>query len=75
MLSLFFVDRVANYRSYDSDGNALKGKFANWFEEAYCAVAEKPDYKCLIPFEAEEIHNGYFAQDKKGKCKDNSTVI
>ncbi len=28
VLSLFFVDRVANYREYDSAGHARAGKFA-----------------------------------------------
>ena len=70
VLSLFFVDRVANYRSYDSDGRPLKGKFAEWFENAYEEVTGKSVYKGLIPFEAEEVHNGYFSQDKKGKWKD-----
>ena len=28
VLSLFFIDRVANYRSYDEDGNSVKGKYA-----------------------------------------------
>jgi type III restriction enzyme len=69
-LSLFFVDRVANYRAYNPDGKPLKGKFAEWFESAYCEVAGKSVYKDLIPFEAEEVHNGYFSQDKKGKWKD-----
>ena len=35
VLSLFFIDRVANYRSYGPDGNPVKGKFALWFEEIY----------------------------------------
>ncbi len=47
VLSLFFIDRVANYRAYDSDGNLLKGKFAKWFEEAYREVARKSAYKGL----------------------------
>src|SRR3990170_4718248 len=29
VLSLFFIDRVKNYREYDSNGNPLKGKFAH----------------------------------------------
>ena len=70
VLSLIFIDRVANYRSYDSDGNPFKGKFSRWFEEAYREVAGKPAYKDLIPFDAEGVHNGYFSQDKKGKWKD-----
>ncbi|MFH1288040.1 MAG: DEAD/DEAH box helicase family protein [bacterium] len=70
VLSLFFVDRVANYRSYDADGNAVKGKFALWFEEIFKEISGKSAYKGLIPFKVEEVHNGYFSQDKKGKWKD-----
>ena len=70
VLSLFFIDRVANYRSYGSDGTPIKGKFAEWFEEAYREVSGKAAYKGLLPFELDELHNGYFSQDKKGKWKD-----
>lgn len=70
VLSLFFIDRVANYRAYDSDGHPLKGKFAEWFEEAYREVSGKTAYKGLLPFEMDEVHNGYFSQDKRGKWKD-----
>ncbi len=70
VLSLFFVDRVANYRNYDSDGNPAKGKFAKWFEEIYKEIASKSAYKDLIPFDADEVHNGYFSADKKGRWKD-----
>ena len=71
-LSLFFIDRVANYRDYDSDNNPVQGKFAGWFEEAFKEFASKPAFNGLIPFEVEQVHNGYFAQDKKGKLKDSS---
>lgn len=70
VLSLFFIDRVANYRDYDSDGNPVKGKFARWFEEIYKEISAKTAYKGLIAFDAEEIHNGYFSSDKKGNWKD-----
>ena len=70
VLSLFFIDRVANYRDYDSDGNPIKGKFAKWFEEIYTETSAKSAYKDLIPFDAEELHNGYFSADRKGKWKD-----
>jgi len=70
VLSLIFIDRVANYRAYDSDGNPFKGKFSRWFEEAYREIAGKSAYKDLIPFDAKGVHNGYFSQDKKGKWKD-----
>ena len=70
VLSLFFIDRVANYRDYDSDSNPFKGKFAKWFETVYKDISSKSAYKGLIPFDAEKVHNGYFAADKKGKWKD-----
>lgn len=72
VLSLFFIDRVANYRSYDDAGNPVKGKFALWFEEIFQDISGKPKYKGLIPFDIEKIHNGYFSQDKKGMFKDSS---
>ncbi|MCD4811376.1 DEAD/DEAH box helicase family protein [bacterium] len=70
VLSLFFIDRVANYRSYDESGNLVHGKFAKWFEESFKTISSKSAYKGLIPFSVEDVHNGYFSQDKKGKFKD-----
>ncbi|MFH1527415.1 MAG: DEAD/DEAH box helicase family protein, partial [Bacteroidota bacterium] len=70
VLSLFFIDRVKNYREYDSNGNPLKGKFAKWFEEIYQKEISKPGYKGLIPYPVDDIHNGYFSQDNKGRVKD-----
>ena len=35
VLSLFFIDKVANYRDIDEEGNPVKGKYAIWFEEEY----------------------------------------
>jgi len=35
VLSLFFIDKVANYREYDAEGKPMKGKYARWFEEIY----------------------------------------
>ena len=72
VLSLFFVDKVANYRQYDSAGNPVKGKFAEWFEEIYQEYISKPTFKELDKFTVAETHNGYFSQDNKGKLKDTS---
>ncbi len=70
VLSLFFIDKVKNYREYDIDGNSIKGKFAQWFEEIYLQETSKPAYKDLNSYSADEIHNGYFSCDHKGKIKD-----
>jgi type III restriction enzyme len=76
VLSLFFIDRVANYRQYDEDGNALKGKYARIFEEGYKRLIVNPKYNTIfkeikdLEVEVEEVHNGYFSIDNKGKIKD-----
>jgi type III restriction enzyme len=65
VLSLFFIDHVKSYRTYDDEGNPKKEKIARWFEDAYTAAANKPMYKGLIPYSAEEVHDGYFSADRK----------
>ncbi len=70
VLSLFFIDKVANYRAYDAEGNPNKGKFALWFEEIYKEYMTRPAYVELNKFPVEDLHNGYFASDRKGKWKD-----
>jgi type III restriction enzyme len=72
VLSLFFIDRVANYRQYNEGGNSTKGKIALWFEEIYEGIANKDNNRKLIPYSIESLHNGYFSQDKKGVLKDSS---
>ena len=72
VLSLFFIDRVANYRFYDEQGNMVAGKFAKWFEEIYSELIVQPQFQSLDIFPIEQIHNGYFSQDKKGHVKDTN---
>ena len=74
VLSLFFIDRVANYRDYDDEGNPLKGKYAQIFEEEYAHAIRKPKYGALfegadLDTAAEGVHNGYFAIDRKKDSK------
>jgi len=71
VLSLFFIDRVANYRYYDDNGERQNGKLAQWFEAAYREVAQRPLFKDLPQRPVEQVHNGYFAEvKKKGKVVD-----
>ena len=70
VLTLFFIDKVKNYREYDASGNAIAGKFAKWFEEIYQEEINKPKNKNLLSYSVDEIHNGYFSQDNKGRVKD-----
>lgn len=73
-LSLFFIDEVANYKSYDEDGNEVHGPLWKVFEQEYIRVFNEyrdlfeDDYlKYLEQFKAEDVHLGYFAIDKKGR--------
>ncbi len=72
VLSLFFIDRVANYRDYDAEGKSVKGKFAEAFETELTQLAKEERFRDLpwLKEPIEKLHNGYFAQDKKGVLKD-----
>ena len=72
VLSLFFIDRVASYRDYDGTGKPTRGRFAQWFEEELIALAKDLRYAVLdwMKLAPDKLHNGYFAQDKKGVLKD-----
>lgn len=72
VLSLFFIDKVANYRIYKDDGSTELGKIGQWFEEAYEEIRQKPLFKGLFCHDADRVHNGYFSEDKKGVAKDTS---
>jgi type III restriction enzyme len=74
VLSLFFIDEVAKYRDYEQAND--KGEYARVFEEEYqIAITEQDlleeDYnKYLNRDSVDQIHNGYFSVDKKGKMVD-----
>ncbi|MBP3929251.1 MAG: DEAD/DEAH box helicase family protein [Peptostreptococcaceae bacterium] len=72
VLSLFFIDKVANYRDYSKDGAIIPGKYATMFEEEYENLIKQDRFKNNINrnISIGSTHNGYFAQDKKGKLKD-----
>ena len=75
VLSLFFIDEVKKYRDYDKEDT--KGEYAKIFEEEFLNIKEEMRhlfndryFKYLDKFNVEELHNGYFSIDKKGKLKD-----
>ncbi|MFD2247296.1 type III restriction-modification system endonuclease [Pontibacter ruber] len=76
VLSLFFIDKVTNYRTYDADGNPQKGKYAVMFEEEYKKLISSTKYHSLFgeikdkDELAAAVHDGYFSVDNKGKAKD-----
>lgn len=71
VLSLFFIDRVENYRAYADDGAQTLGKYGRMFEEEYRRLAGHPDFRESLfagrQPEPDAAHDGYFSIDKKGK--------
>lgn len=79
-LSLFFIDEVANYKSYDENGEEQKGFLWEVFEKEYnqylndnLSLFEDDYQKYLRRFSADQIHNGYFSIDKKGRSINSTT--
>ena len=75
VLSLFFIDEVANYREYDAAGQPVNGKYAAMFEEEYedvigamqLTVGDDEYLRYLQSIPAVKTHAGYFSVDGKGK--------
>lgn len=77
VLSLFFIDEVSKYRDYSREDE--KGDYQIWFEEEYSKLINQPRYKLLrekygdyISTDPTAVHDGYFAQDGKGRIKNSS---
>lgn len=73
VLSLFFIDRVANYRQYPDAGQPIRGRFAEAFEAELATFAADPRYESLTWLQEpmHRLHDGYFAQDRGGSWKDS----
>ena len=66
-LTLFFVDRVANYHPKDA-------KLRVWFEEEYEAVRSDAKYGVLDLPDVNVVHDGYFATSANGEAKDSTVT-
>jgi type III restriction enzyme len=72
-LSLFFIDKVENYRKYDEDGNEINSEYGQIFEEEYndilneyLTLFDTPYEQYLRSIDVHATHAGYFSIDKKG---------
>lgn len=72
-LSLFFIDKVENYRKYDADGNEVNSEYGQMFEEEYTSMLNEyltlfntPYEQYLRSIDVHDTHAGYFSIDKKG---------
>ncbi|MDG3060948.1 MULTISPECIES: restriction endonuclease [Lacticaseibacillus] len=71
VLSLFFLDKVENYRKYDENGKYHRGRYAHMFEDEYRKLIKSSRYQGLrdasVP--VNEVHDGYFSRDGKNHFK------
>jgi type III restriction enzyme len=82
VLSLFFIDEVANYKQYDAAGQAVNGVYGDMFEEEYrngvdsiqLRVHEEAYKQYLAGIRVESTHAGYFSIDKKSHRFVDSTL-
>ena len=80
-LSLFFIDKVENYRRYDEDGKEINSEYGEIFEQEYTDILNEyltlfdtPYEQYLRGIETHKTHAGYFSIDKKsGRKIDGST--
>ena len=78
-LSLFFIDKVENYRKYDKDGNEVNSEYGDIFEQEYIDILNEyltlfntPYEQYLRSIDVHSTHTGYFSIDKKGHKVDSS---
>ena len=62
-LTLFFIDRVANYHPSNS-------KLRQWFEQEYEFFKSDARFRSLDMPDVSVVHDGYFATSAKGEPKD-----
>ena len=70
VLSLFFIDKVANFLGDGSTNFDANGEFVKWFDELYREErARRPEYVDILPEDPLDVRKAYFAQMKRGKGK------
>ena len=70
VLTLFFIDKVANFLGDGVNNEDANGPYVQWFDEILREEREKsPIWKELLPEDPSEYRKAYFAQLKSGKGK------
>lgn len=70
VLTLFFIDKVANFLGDGVNNDDANGQYVQWFDELLREERERyPAWKELLPDDPQEYRKAYFAQMKSGKGK------
>lgn len=85
VLSLFFIDEVAKYKTYDDQGMVRRGILQQIFETEYSSLLADMLHQLessplpsdlnyahyLKQFSVQEVHSGYFSVDKTNRAIDS----
>lgn len=70
VLTLFFIDKVANFLGDGVNNEDANGQYVQWFDELIREERERyPAWGELLPDDPQEYRKAYFAQMKSGKGK------
>lgn len=70
VLTLFFIDKVANFLGDGVNNEDANGQYVQWFDELLREERERyPAWGELLPDDPQEYRKAYFAQMKSGKGK------
>lgn len=70
VLSLFFIDKVANFLGDGANNDDANGQYVQWFDELLREERERvPAWRELLPEDPHQYRKAYFAQMKKGTGK------
>lgn len=70
VLSLFFIDKVANFLGNGTNNDDSDGQYVQWFDELLREERDRfPAYKELLPGDPADYRKAYFAQMKRGSGK------
>lgn len=74
VLSLFFIDKVSNYRESGDDTNPVVGPYFTAIEAELKELLAEPRYASLswAKSDVRSLHGGYFSGDSKKGYKDTS---
>lgn len=66
VLSLFFIDKVANYMGEGVSNEDANGQFVQWFDELFREERDKsPIYQEMLPQDPAELRRAYFSSIRK----------
>ncbi|WP_175953655.1 DEAD/DEAH box helicase family protein [Schaalia sp. Marseille-Q2122] len=76
VISLFFIDKVANYLGDGHNSTDANGPFVQWFDQILDEERRKnPQWSEVLPHPSAMLRSAYFAQKSSGKKADKTVTF